>query len=73
MTSGDRSSLSLDLDKGLPTTAEDVMALRRAKSLAPLDLQGYLDFLAQLPAIPCHRPRPSRSMMSEEPFELPQP
>ena len=71
MKSSDPSSLELDLERDLPTTAEDVMALRRVKSLAPLDLEGYLRFLAQLPAPAIQHPRPNRSPGTDEPFELP--
>ena len=71
MKLSDPSSLELDLDRDLPTTADDVLALRRAKSLAPLDLEGYLHFLAQLPAPAIQRPRSKRSTEADEPFELP--
>jgi len=48
MKSSDRSEV-LDLERDLPTTAEDVEALRQVRLLAPLDLDGYLRFLSQLP------------------------
>jgi len=70
MRSSDRSR-ALDLERGLPTTAEDVRALRRARTAFVLDLEGYLQFLAQLP------PRPGRDTRSkpgpraaDEPFTL---
>lgn len=51
MRSNDRFE-GLDFEHDLPTTAEDVAALRRAAKQPPLDLDGYLRFLAQLPPIP---------------------
>ena len=40
----------LDLARDLPTTADDVEALRRVKTVRPLDLETYLRFLSQLPS-----------------------
>ena len=69
MRSGEPSS-ALDLERDLPTTVQDVLALRRVRELAPLDLDGYLRFLAQLPA-PTTRTLPSkRSPLAPPPFEL---
>ncbi len=69
MTRSDAPSREIDLDRDLPTTGEDVIALRRARNHAPLDLQGYLDFLALLPARPAASPpRPARR--GDSPFEL---
>ena len=48
MRSNDRSE-AVDLERDLPTTAEDVAALRRVRMLPQLDLEGYLRFLAQIP------------------------
>ena len=39
----------LDLAQDLPTTAEDNAALRRARTVRPLDIDEYLRFLGQLP------------------------
>lgn len=69
MTRSDAPSSSLDLDRDLPTTREDVIALRRARSLAPLDLQGYLDFLALLPPR-AEAPLPRPAQRGDRPFEL---
>jgi hypothetical protein len=65
-------SSALDLERDLPTTAEDILALRRARGLAPLDLDGYLRFLAQLPAPTAAQLRAKRGPRSDRPFELPQ-
>ena len=48
MSSRERSE-PLDLERGLPTTAEDVAALRRIRSLGTLDGAAYLRALASLP------------------------
>jgi hypothetical protein len=70
MRSSDRSR-AIDLEQDLPTTAEDVAALRRVRAFASLDLDGYLRFLAQLPD-PCNGvPRSRRRPRSVVPFELP--
>ncbi len=59
----------LDLERDLPTTREDVNALRRAVSLSPLDLRGYLEFLAQLPPR-SGDPRERLLLRRAPPFEL---
>ena len=66
----DERSEALDLERDLPTTPEDVLALRRAKSLGRLDLEGYLDFLAQLPEPAVVNPRSRRGPRGDRPFEL---
>jgi hypothetical protein len=48
MTSNARSD-GLDLARDLPTAAEDVDALRRARGMGVLDLEAYLRFLERLP------------------------
>jgi hypothetical protein len=52
----------IDLDRDLPTTREDVTALRRVRNLGTLDLERYLDFLSQLPPpgvpAPVQKPKP---------------
>lgn len=68
MKSNDRRIV--DLDRDLPTTAEDVAALRRARSLDRLDLDGYLRLLAQLPVPTLSELRARRGAMGDRPFEL---
>jgi hypothetical protein len=51
MTSSDPSRV-LDLEHDLPTSPEDVAALRRAKGSSRPTLAEYLRFLAHLPAGP---------------------
>jgi hypothetical protein len=69
MRRSDAPSRTLDLDRDLPTTREDVIALRRARCLAPLDLQGYLDFLALLPPRGATLP-PRPAQRGDRPFDL---
>jgi len=69
MRRSDGPSRALDLDRDLPTTPEDVAALRRAKSFSVLSTDGYLAFLAQMPACaaaPAVKPGPR----GDRPFEL---
>jgi hypothetical protein len=58
----------LDLERDMPTTAEDVAALDRARLLQPLppgDYQRWIDL------IEAHHPLPSRNNTdADEPFEL---
>jgi hypothetical protein len=71
MRSNDRcEERSLDLARDLPTTAEDVAALRRATRLSTLDLDGYLRFLAQLPCPAVARPRADARPRTDFVFEL---
>ena len=69
MRSNDRSE-ALDLVRGLPTSPEDVRALRRAKTAHTLTLDEYLNFLAQLPPPDPHPQRPKRGPRAERPFAL---
>ncbi len=69
MTISDDPSKTLDLDRDLPTSRDDAQALRRAKALAPLDLSGYLRFLAQVPSAP-RSPRRERNTRPDQPFDL---
>jgi len=67
-----RSSDSADrlaLNRGLPTTAADVAALRRLGAPRPIDLEAYLRFLQALGAAPANRLR-ARHGPKGPPFEL---
>jgi hypothetical protein len=70
MRSSERSP-AIDLERDLPTTTEDVAALRRARTLVPLDMAGYLRFLAQLPQLPYAALAARRRRAPDVPFELP--
>ena len=60
----------LDLSRDLPTTAEDTKALRRAKSIRPLDLEAYLRFLDQIPDPTQSEQREKRGPRADRPFVL---
>lgn len=60
----------LDLERDLPTTAEDVEALRRVKNVQPLDLEAYLQFLAQIPPPTLSQLRAKRGPRGDRPFVL---
>lgn len=60
----------LDLERDLPTTSEDVVALRRSSVRRPIDLADYLDFLAGLPSAPVGHVEPRRIEAATEPFSL---
>jgi hypothetical protein len=40
------SSETLNLDSDLPTTEQDILALRRARKIPEVDLAGFIRFLA---------------------------
>ncbi len=61
----------LDLDSDLPTTREDVVALRKARQSRPMDLAAYLEFLASLPPLPQSALRARKGPRGNNPFELP--
>lgn len=68
MSSNDRSD-RLDLETGLPTTAQDVTALRNLRSISMTDAE-YVRFLAALPAPSFDQLAAKRGPMGE-PFRLP--
>jgi hypothetical protein len=59
----------LDLDRGLPTTADDVSALRQIRRGARIDLERYLRFLDRLGA-PAPALLRARRCFRGSPFEL---
>ena len=71
MSSSGRSE-PLDLERDLPTTEEDVEALRRARKRPPADTAAYLRFLASLPA-PAAEALRSRRGPGGERFDLLEP
>ena len=58
----------LDLDTDLPTTEDDVVALRRIKEERRVDFADYLRWLSKL-ELPASR-RPRKTHDGFEPFEL---
>ena len=63
-------SETLDLARDLPTTAEDVHALRRATAVRLPSLEAYLRFLAQLPPCAQEPVRKRRGPRADRPFTL---
>ena len=71
MSSSDRSD-ALDLEHDLPTTRQDVAALRRAKASRPLDLAEYIRFLEGLASQDARSvERTRRGPHGDHLFELP--
>ena len=68
MSSSDWGDL-LDLDRDLPTTAEDIAVLHRLRYGRRLTFALYLECLAALDA-PSPARLPSRPTVGGEPFEL---
>lgn len=66
MSSND-SADALDLDRDLPTTAEDIAVLDRLRYDRRLTFEQYLECLAALGAPP---PGRSRTVMHGPPFDL---
>lgn len=60
----------LDLERGLPTTAEDVEALRRAGAVSPLSFDDYLRFLEQVPPQTSEELRARCAPRSAAPFVI---
>lgn len=56
----------LDLERDVPTTADDVAALRRIRESRRIPFAEYLRFLSQL--LPA--PRRRKTFEGREPFEL---
>ncbi len=69
MKSSDRSD-HLELDRGLPTTAADRDALRRAKAGRLVGLDGYLRFLSQLPQCAPGELRAKRGLQAAGQFTI---
>ena len=69
MTSSSRRS-ELDLAKGVPTTPEDVAALRRVRAARRLTTEQYLKALAGLTAPPLEVLRARKRARGSEPFSL---
>ncbi len=70
MRSSSRDSDLLDLERGLPTTPADVLALRRIKRGRRLSTEEYLRALAQLPPRPPATRPPKKRVYGGEPFRL---
>ncbi len=64
------SSEILDLDQGIPTTWDDVIALRRARNSQRMSLSAYFDFLSRLPQPSMAELRTRKHPAGIKPFEL---
>ncbi|HEY6547839.1 MAG TPA: hypothetical protein VI589_08025 [Vicinamibacteria bacterium] len=69
MPSNERSD-RLDLEKGLPTSAADVLALRRLRQPRPVSTAEFLRFLALLGPPRPEDLRARRGPRGPEPFRL---
>lgn len=70
MTRSGPPSKTIDLDRDLPTTREDVAALRLARRTGTLDPEGYLEFLSRLPPAAASALRARPGPRGEAPFDL---
>ena len=64
------SSKLLDLEHDLPTTWEDVIALRRLRPSQLLSFADYLEFLGRLPQVSSNALRARKHPSGAKPFEL---
>jgi hypothetical protein len=65
-----KSSRLLDLDRAFPTSAEDIVALRRAGIDGMQDLKTYLEFLSNFPPPSIEELRARKGPAGPKPFEL---
>ena len=72
MTSSSKRS-ELDLAQGVPTTDEDVAALRQVRAARQLSTENYLRTLASLESPPLEVLRARKRARGGEPFRLPEP
>jgi hypothetical protein len=64
------SAKLLDLDRDLPTSKEDVAALRQARKCDSTNLKTYFEFLALFPAPSTEELRAKKGPHGPKPFEL---
>ncbi|MGA2262730.1 MAG: hypothetical protein ABSH28_15015 [Acidobacteriota bacterium] len=69
MTSA-KSYKLLDLEQDLPTSREDILALRRARGVRWLSFAGYLEFLANFAPLSLPALRARKGPAGSKPFEL---
>lgn len=60
----------LNLDKDMPTTPRDVEAQRKLRLATPVNLEGYLRFLARFEPPSYERLRAKHGPRGDKPFEL---
>jgi hypothetical protein len=61
----------LDLERDLPTTAEDIASLRRFRRHPAMDLDAYFRFLASFPPATVEELAARNGPRGPEPFALP--
>ena len=66
----DKSSRLLDLNRDLPTSTADVIALRQARKDERQNLEAYLEFLANVAASSAAALRARKGPAGTKPFEL---
>ena len=71
MKKSKKTSETLDLERDLPTTKEDINALRRAGNLGHANSMNYLDFLESAAQVVDHSFQLGRKgPLGDKPFEL---
>jgi hypothetical protein len=60
----------LDLERDIPTTREDVIAMRRVWPCRHLSFKDYLEFLATFPQVASDTLRARKHPSGAKPFEL---
>jgi hypothetical protein len=64
------SSRLLDLERDLPTSVEDIIALRQTRRSDTADLKTYFEFLSQFPVSSTEELRARKGPRGPQPFEL---
>jgi hypothetical protein len=64
------SSRLLDLDRDLPTSAVDILALRQARRDRIQDLKTYLEFLSSFPDVSAATLHAKKGPAGPKPFEF---
>ena len=70
MRRSEKSLRLLDLDRDLPTSAADVVALRQARRDRIQDLKAYLEFLSSFPDPSTPELSTRKGPAGSKPFEL---
>ncbi len=65
-----KPSRLLDLERDLPTSAEDIVALRQVRNDTIQDITTYIAFLASFPPAPRSELAVRKGPSGLEPFEL---
>jgi hypothetical protein len=60
----------LDFERDVPTTENDILALRRVRTLTQMDLKTYIRFLESFDSPPASQLRAKRGPAGAKPFKL---